>query len=183
MPYDDNETKKAIKSAYNRMYAEKHRERIAAYRRERYQKNRETILEKRRAYIKAWHKENPEAIREHKQRYRDQNREKLREAHRQYVGTDTYKESQKRKRIKLYINLEAEAGRPRPDICDICSGPPDKGSSIHYDHCHQTGRFRGWICRECNLMLGNARDNPQRLRDGAAYLERKLPNTHATTSG
>jgi hypothetical protein len=43
---------------------------------------------------------------------------------------------------------------------------------MHYDHCHQTGKFRGWLCRKCNLMLGNAEDDPSRLREGASYLER-----------
>ena len=39
------------------------------------------------------------------------------------------------------------------------------------DHCHKTGKIRGLLCSTCNLMIGNAYDNPEILRSGANYLE------------
>lgn len=35
-----------------------------------------------------------------------------------------------------------------------------------------TNRVRGRLCRSCNLMLGYAEDDPERLKLGIAYLER-----------
>lgn len=64
---------------------------------------------------------------------------------------------------------EAEAGRPRPDHCEICG---DTTQKIHFDHCHQRGVFRGWICNNCNHALGCVNDDPDRLRKLIAYLER-----------
>jgi hypothetical protein len=187
MADNTDEARRAIVSAYNRMYAAKNRERIAAKARERYQQNREAILEANRSKVDAWHKDNPEAIREHKRRYREKNREKLREADRKYIrdenGEITAKEKahQARNRIQRALDLEGLAGRPRPLVCDICEGPPDPKRGMHFDHCHQSGQFRGWLCRKCNLMLGNAEDDPSRLRKGAAYLERSCEVIHSKT--
>lgn len=40
------------------------------------------------------------------------------------------------------------------------------------DHDHSTGKVRELICRDCNLALGHADDDPVRLRALADYLER-----------
>jgi Recombination endonuclease VII len=60
-----------------------------------------------------------------------------------------------------------KAGRPRPDVCEICgrSGP------ICFDHNHLNGAFRGWLCAGCNAALGMAHDDPELLRKLALYLE------------
>tara|TARA_R110000796_G_C14236616_1_gene396691 strand:- start:32 stop:493 length:462 start_codon:yes stop_codon:yes gene_type:complete len=39
------------------------------------------------------------------------------------------------------------------------------------DHCHETGRFRAYICDYCNNTLGRALDNPDTLRRLADYVE------------
>ena len=62
--------------------------------------------------------------------------------------------------------LEDIAGRPKPSICEICSG----AGKINFDHDHVTGEFRGWICRDCNLTLGFARDRTELLQKLIDYL-------------
>ena len=178
MPHDDEATRKAIVSAYNRMYAAKNRERIKAKTREHYLKNREAILARNRARVEAWHQENPEAVREHKRRYREKNPEKLKEAHRKYIRdengemTEAYKQRLQVKTAQWRQDLETMAGRPRPEVCDACGGPPDSNKGMHFDHCHRHGHFRGWLCRGCNLVLGYVKDDPDRLRKLIAYLKR-----------
>lgn len=67
---------------------------------------------------------------------------------------------------------ERAAGRPRPDLCEVCGEQEQRrGRKLCFDHDHQCGHFRGWLCSRCNLALGNARDNPEILRALAAYLE------------
>jgi hypothetical protein len=39
------------------------------------------------------------------------------------------------------------------------------------DHNHVTNKVRGLLCRACNLIVGNAGDDPVVLRNLADYLE------------
>ena len=71
-------------------------------------------------------------------------------------------------RAKKRCEREKDAGRPKPQKCEVC-GLED---TIVWDHNHQTGSFRGWICNSCNIALGMVKDNPETLRRLAAYLER-----------
>ena len=63
--------------------------------------------------------------------------------------------------------LEAQGGR-----CAICGDEPDGGKRLHVDHDHASGVVRELLCRWCNYALGNAKDDPARLRAMASYLER-----------
>lgn len=66
-------------------------------------------------------------------------------------------------------NGERLLGRPRPETCEI----PGCGNTgkIHFDHCHKTGKARGWLCFNCNAALGHLRDRPEVLRALADYLD------------
>jgi hypothetical protein len=71
------------------------------------------------------------------------------------------------KRAKQTKQVKA-AGRPRPSKCEICGN----SKKISFDHSHQTGKFRGWLCHRCNCVLGWAHDDPKLLRKLARYLEK-----------
>lgn len=53
--------------------------------------------------------------------------------------------------------------------CAICDRPlPTKGQTI--DHDHRTGAVRGIVHSQCNLIIGNAGDDPQVLSHAIQYL-------------
>ena len=58
------------------------------------------------------------------------------------------------------------------NACAICHISFIKAlRSIYVDHNHETGKTRALLCRTCNLMLGNAKENIDTLRFAADYLE------------
>lgn len=73
------------------------------------------------------------------------------------------------------LRQEKKMGRPRPLTCEVCNSPAtgngDSLRVIQADHCHATGKWRGWLCSPCNLILGKAKDSPERLRALADYIE------------
>lgn len=81
--------------------------------------------------------------------------------------------SRERQDAKRVRDQEVIAGRPRPDICDICAKPQPR---IVFDHSHQHGHFRGWLCDRCNTILGWAEDDAQLLLAMVAYLRRTKEN-------
>ena len=142
-------------------------------------------------HVKEWRKRNPEARKEEARRYRakypekaratamrwlDRNRDKARlrgaESARNKRKADP--EGQRRRVAKFKAKREEErvkiAGRPRPSVCDICHGNHHLG--IVFDHCHESGRFRGWLCDRCNKVLGLVADDPSLLRKMATYVEK-----------
>ena len=116
--------------------------------------------ERNRAYQRRWRERNPDKAREYYLKHREARLDDMR----RYYRKDP--KNYVKKRIRY---LERQAGRPKPDSCEICG---ENGVRITFDHCHQRDLFRGWICQSCNAILGLARDSPDRLRKLIAYLER-----------
>jgi hypothetical protein len=140
--------------------------------------------------VKAWRKLNPEARTEEARRYRAKYPEKTRvaanrwrkkhaerirpiEAAKAREKRKSDPEGNRRRVAKFKAKQEAKraeiAGRPRPSVCDLCRG---FNLRIVFDHCHQSGKFRGWLCDRCNKVLGLLKDDPALLRKMARYLER-----------
>lgn len=52
--------------------------------------------------------------------------------------------------------------------CEVC----DSRDRLVVDHDHETMKIRGVLCHWCNVALGMTKDDPDRLRALADYLER-----------
>lgn len=82
---------------------------------------------------------------------------------------ETLSKSVKRRRLRKYnlsdeqysILLNQQKGK-----CIICGEIP---TSI--DHNHETGKVRGVLCLNCNLGLGNFKDDLDLLKNAVKYLE------------
>lgn len=63
--------------------------------------------------------------------------------------------------------------------CAICAKPETlviKGVvvGLAVDHCHETGKIRGLLCKGCNQAIGLMKEDPEVLRRAIAYLTRPL---------
>lgn len=76
---------------------------------------------------------------------------------------------QTRYKMKWLRDKEKEAGRKRPDYCELCK----ETGRICFDHNHATGEFRGWICHRCNTVIGFAKDDPELLEKMSKYLKQQ----------
>ncbi len=56
------------------------------------------------------------------------------------------------------------------DTCAICGTVGDK-LGLCVDHNHKTGKIRGFLCRMCNVGLGNLQDSVEVLKSAVRYLE------------
>ena len=58
--------------------------------------------------------------------------------------------------------------------CLICSifHEDSKYKRLSVDHCHETGRVRGLICRRCNWAIGHMKDDPKIAQGAYFYLYR-----------
>ena len=151
---------KAAEAAYQRAYREANFERVKARGLAWREKNKEHINEKRKEY-KATRRQEISA----KQRaYHQATKEIRKEA----LAANALKQNRKRPAL-LLARQEAALGRTKPEFCDACGG---NDGGIVFDHCHSEMFPRGWLCDRCNIALGCIRDDIDRLRKLAAYLER-----------
>lgn len=117
------------------------------------------VREAKREYQREYHATNRAAILESMKKRRAKN-----------TGRERERDLQSRYGIALRewgVMLGQQEG-----CCAICPAILDRSKHTHVDHCHATGRVRGLLCSSCNRTIGHAKENPERLRAAANYVER-----------
>ena len=66
------------------------------------------------------------------------------------------------------------------DRCAICNEEgfilnPNSKSKLVVDHCHTTGKVRGFLCHNCNRALGLFQDSVAFLEKAIKYLKKDYP--------
>ena len=80
---------------------------------------------------------------------------------------NTYYENQHLKRYGLTIDHYNILEEIQKKKCAICG----RKINLEIDHDHKTTKqFRGFLCHNCNLMIGYSHDNPLILISGARYI-------------
>lgn len=55
--------------------------------------------------------------------------------------------------------------------CAICGNAEMARNRPSVDHCHRSGRVRSLLCDACNKLIGIAKENGDRLRAAATYVD------------
>lgn len=114
----------------------------------------------KRASRKAWEQRNKDKIAAKNKRYREKNPEARRR-------------SSRKQTLKQYGLTPAEYDAMlelQDGVCAICRNECSTGQSLAVDHCHETGRVRGLLCKACNRGIGLLGDDPERVVAAAVYL-------------
>jgi hypothetical protein len=77
------------------------------------------------------------------------------------------------KRYGISVSDYDEMLLAQDGVCAICRKAEMTnrvGTPLFVDHDHVTGEVRGLLCHYCNMMLGNAKDNPDLLYAAITYL-------------
>jgi hypothetical protein len=133
--------------------------------------------ERRRASSRKWARKNKDVVNARRRaNYKvDPARRKSEQKRSYYKDVEKSRERAVRNNFKSKYGITVEQRdalfKAQGFVCAICASPtPNTKSGWHTDHDHQTGRVRGVLCHHCNLLLGNARDNPLILSSAARYL-------------
>jgi hypothetical protein len=172
---------KAAKREQNREWCKNHRQQ----RREANRVWRETHPEKVR---ESAHKSNYKYRKEHsayKQKYQETHAEEIRmsrlkynETHREEINAANrlYRKLHPERRFMRLYGLSMEDAKQlviarQKGVCAICGDNRSKRALV-VDHDHSTGKFRGLLCHNCNVGLGQFEDDSERLRKAADYRDR-----------
>ena len=69
---------------------------------------------------------------------------------------------------------EAEIKVTFTGFCHVCEIPEAEcNTKLHLDHDHDTGEFRGWLCRGCNTSLGMLRESSVIIKKLAEYIDKE----------
>lgn len=135
----------------NERYKNKDPEAYKKRKHEYYVKHKERMLRQ----SKQWAKDNPEQARAIQKKSRKKRQARTRD----YVLRTKYGIT-----LKEYNNLVDKQG----GHCPLCGNVLADNYAV--DHCHDTGRVRGVLCRGCNTGVGLLRHDVKVLRNAIKYL-------------
>lgn len=145
-----------------RLYYEKNRDRILEQSRKRYAESPRQRSDELNAYKRDWYARNPHKGAEYRERRKDKVKWWWRESAYGVSKTDYMAMSDK-----------------QDGVCAICGSPPPEGWLLCVDHDHSTGVFRGLLCKQCNLAIGNLRDSVDMAFNAAKYLAERVGGSNA----
>lgn len=77
-------------------------------------------------------------------------------------------------RINFNITLDQynKMLKKQNGVCALCGSTNANGYALAVDHCHTTGTIRSLLCMNCNIGLGNFKDNEKVLAKAIKYLKK-----------
>jgi len=140
------------------------------YHRKQYLSNKETITAKNKQYAL----EHKDEIDQYKLKWYCDNKSRILDTRKKKYSEKSVSEK-RAKNLKANYNIsleEYESILVAQDYKCKCCGIDSKYLKKHLsvDHDHKTGKVRGLLCSNCNLILGLVHDNPEILVTLASYL-------------
>lgn len=76
-------------------------------------------------------------------------------------------------RRKYGISLEQydELLKAQQGVCAICATSCDTGMNLAVDHCHDTNKIRGLLCKNCNTAIGLLKEDLETMTKALEYVK------------
>lgn len=85
---------------------------------------------------------------------------------------DVYKEADIKKSYGIDLTTYNKISESQGHICAICGKKERmRNRNLHIDHNHKTGIIRGLLCGNCNVGIGNFKEDINVLKSAIIYLE------------
>ncbi len=185
--YYENNKEKLKK--YQKQYYQANKEKIKQRQKQYYQKHKE----KRKEYLKQYQAKHKEKYKEYGKRYyknhkeqrkhnleqfKEKNKEYFKQYHKKHINAYRYYIrlfSWKKHNINITWQQYAMLWLKQNRKCAICGKPiklfsNSSNDTAQVDHDHNTGKIRGLLCYNCNLIIGNIEKIPD-LNPYIKYLE------------
>ena len=110
-------------------------------------------------------------------KYRLKNKEEINRKKREYsrMNRDKIKLSGRKRKLRGYgitIDHMKQMYILQSGKCDICKTRFESRWNMCIDHNHETKRVRGLLCRPCNSLIANARENISILLNSVDYIKK-----------
>ena len=136
-----------------------------------YHRNKERV----KARSKLWAAANPEKVKAKRARHHALYPGRIRALSKAWRlrNPDKVKDAYLRRKFGITLDQFKALNEFQSGLCAICDGPPNGkyDHTLYVDHDHRTGRVRGLLCDNCNVVLGRVDDSPDLLSRMISYLE------------
>lgn len=76
-----------------------------------------------------------------------------------------------RRRYNIDLNVVEKLFTEQNGKCAICKNNFPNKKAMHMDHNHETGEIRQLLCRDCNALIGLAKEDITILTSAIEYLK------------
>lgn len=111
--------------------------------------------------VNKYRKNNPDKIKFSKEQYKERRKIVRKDSERKYYLKNKYNLLEGDYKL-MYDNQNGG--------CKLCDKKVEY-KKLHIDHCHTSNKIRGLLCSNCNLGLGNFKDNIETLLRAVDYLK------------
>ena len=157
------------KKEYMKKWRQDNKEKVKASQKKYWENHKEELSKKGTERSRLWRKNNVEKSKATASRRYQENKEEYDKRSRLWY--QQHPEAKRLYSIRKKYGLSEDI-RIGAICCDVCGSKEWGHRGPNIDHDHVTDRVRGIICRDCNLMLGNAKDSTVILQQGIDYLNK-----------
>ena len=112
-------------------------------------------------------------VRFYQRECKDCNRERKNKSHKTDEGKLSSANTKLKRRFGITNDDYNQMYNDQNKKCLICGESESANSHrLAVDHCHESGKIRGLLCKACNVALGNFKDSIDNLKQAILYLEK-----------